>query len=103
MYELKKEDEAGVTPCHCVGPQDGDPFCPCMMNIVNVKDGRRKYKLSGEHTIMDTSKFDVILEKIEELSDLLGCMDHKLLELLVTNKFISKKDLLILWGKPHSK
>lgn len=26
--------------CNCIGPQDGDPLCPCMMRDVVVKDGR---------------------------------------------------------------
>jgi hypothetical protein len=26
--------------CFCVGPQNGDPVCPCQMRNVEVKDGR---------------------------------------------------------------
>jgi hypothetical protein len=26
--------------CHCVGPQNGEPLCPCMMRGVTKKDGR---------------------------------------------------------------
>lgn len=29
-----------VKPCFCVGPQDGQPICPCRMRNVQVKDGR---------------------------------------------------------------
>ena len=27
-------------PCGCVGPQNGEPLCPCQMRGVQVKDGR---------------------------------------------------------------
>jgi hypothetical protein len=26
--------------CNCVGPQRGDPVCPCQMRNVQVRDGR---------------------------------------------------------------
>lgn len=26
--------------CHCVGPQDGKPLCPCQMRGVQVINGR---------------------------------------------------------------
>lgn len=26
--------------CNCVGPQDGQPVCPCRMRNVRVRDGR---------------------------------------------------------------
>jgi hypothetical protein len=26
--------------CNCIGPQNGQPLCPCMMRNVHVKDGR---------------------------------------------------------------
>ena len=26
--------------CNCIGPQGGQPLCPCMMRGVNVVDGR---------------------------------------------------------------
>lgn len=28
------------TSCHCIGPQNGQPVCPCQMRDVTVKDGR---------------------------------------------------------------
>lgn len=32
---------AGVThSCGCIGPQNGEPLCPCRMRGVEVKDGR---------------------------------------------------------------
>lgn len=27
-------------PCACVGPQHGDPLCPCGMRSLEIKDGR---------------------------------------------------------------
>lgn len=29
-----------VHQCHCVGPQNGEPFCPCRMREVKIVDGR---------------------------------------------------------------
>jgi len=29
-----------VHSCNCVGPQNGQPLCPCHMRNVQVKDGR---------------------------------------------------------------
>lgn len=29
-----------VHPCNCVGPQDGDPVCPCQMRHVSIRNGR---------------------------------------------------------------
>ena len=29
-----------VHPCNCIGPQNGEPKCPCMMKDVIVRDGR---------------------------------------------------------------
>jgi hypothetical protein len=29
-----------VAECFCVGPQNGEPLCPCRMRHVQVKDGR---------------------------------------------------------------
>jgi len=26
-------------PCACVGPQNGEPLCPCSMRKVYIKDG----------------------------------------------------------------
>jgi hypothetical protein len=26
--------------CNCMGPQNGDPVCPCMMKGVTIVDGR---------------------------------------------------------------
>jgi hypothetical protein len=31
---------AVVRSCFCVGPQNGDPVCPCRMENVRVIDGR---------------------------------------------------------------
>ena len=29
-----------IRPCFCVGPQNGDPVCPCQMRSVKIRDGR---------------------------------------------------------------
>ncbi|WP_085033921.1 hypothetical protein [Ensifer aridi] len=31
---------AGLRPCNCIGPQNGEPLCPCMMESVTIEDGR---------------------------------------------------------------
>lgn len=31
---------AGLRACHCIGPQNGQPVCPCAMRGVTVEDGR---------------------------------------------------------------
>lgn len=31
-YELRQ--------CFCVGPQNGEPLCPCKMTQVEIRDGR---------------------------------------------------------------
>ena len=29
-----------MSACGCIGPQNGDPLCPCMMRGVKIRDGR---------------------------------------------------------------
>lgn len=29
-----------MRPCFCVGPQNGEPLCPCRMRSVRIVDGR---------------------------------------------------------------
>jgi len=29
-----ERDESNVQQCNCMGPQDGDPMCPCSMRTV---------------------------------------------------------------------
>lgn len=29
-----------TSACNCVGPQNGEPLCPCRMSSVKVQDGR---------------------------------------------------------------
>lgn len=39
LGELKTGDVIGRA-CHCMGPQNGEPLCPCSMRGVIVRDGR---------------------------------------------------------------
>ena len=40
-YEwLEKNPPVTVSACACVGPQNGQPLCPCAMRGVIVRDGR---------------------------------------------------------------
>ena len=40
--DSEKIDRCAVLmhPCNCIGPQDGQPLCPCRMRGVIVKNGR---------------------------------------------------------------
>lgn len=29
-----------AAPCNCIGPQNGQPRCPCQMRNVQIKNGR---------------------------------------------------------------
>lgn len=42
MTEWKLDTDTNVRTCGCIGPQNGEPYCPCMMraNRVYQKDGR---------------------------------------------------------------
>ena len=42
MAELENGQEvgAGSLACFCVGPQNGEPLCPCRMRDVQIRDGR---------------------------------------------------------------
>jgi len=40
-YRSKKIDDlSGIKTCFCIGPQNGDPVCPCRMRNLQKKDGR---------------------------------------------------------------
>lgn len=38
--EGSHEIGAGMHSCNCIGPQRGEPLCPCMMRGVTIEDGR---------------------------------------------------------------
>jgi hypothetical protein len=38
--EADHEIGAGLRPCNCIGPQNGQPVCPCAMRSVTIEDGR---------------------------------------------------------------
>lgn len=42
MTEWKLERDEASRACGCIGPQNGEPYCPCMMRAKQVykKDGR---------------------------------------------------------------
>lgn len=35
-----KAPPAGNHVCHCIGPQNGHPVCPCQMRGVTIEEGR---------------------------------------------------------------
>lgn len=38
--KLSLGQQSGLTPCACMGPQNGQPLCPCRMKSVQIVDGR---------------------------------------------------------------
>ena len=41
MKTVKYTSEgATMHSCNCIGPQNGEPECPCVMQNVKIKDGR---------------------------------------------------------------
>jgi len=39
-FDLQSVDAGKGSPCFCVGPQNGEPLCPCAMKSVIIRDGR---------------------------------------------------------------
>ncbi len=40
IYSQRKESDISISICACLGPQNGEPFCPCrMQNVVKVNGG----------------------------------------------------------------
>lgn len=39
-YAVGKNTSRNIGSCFCVGPQNGDPVCPCRKKDVKVVDGR---------------------------------------------------------------
>lgn len=37
---LRQVDPSTAHPCNCIGPQNGDPVCPCQMRGVSIRNGR---------------------------------------------------------------
>ena len=40
MSRVYSTGAANAYPCNCIGPQNGQPLCPCMMRGVSQRDGR---------------------------------------------------------------
>lgn len=36
----QRVDAQATVGCNCIGPQNGQPVCPCQMRGVTIKDGR---------------------------------------------------------------
>lgn len=49
MYEERNVQQPVAQPCNCIGPQNGQPLCPCQMKGVTVKDGRHERHGSRPH------------------------------------------------------
>lgn len=40
MQRASLEDGCEVHACNCIGPQNGQPVCPCRMRGVEIENGR---------------------------------------------------------------
>ena len=40
MTWMISDDKTHTYACNCIGPQRGEPLCPCKMRGVIVRDGR---------------------------------------------------------------
>ena len=40
LIRAAKQAREGAHSCACIGPQNGEPLCPCRMRGVTIKDGR---------------------------------------------------------------
>lgn len=56
--QIKSQDSWS---CNCVGPQNGEPLCPCQMRNVIVRDGRyiQKERDLGPVSIGDYVELDI--------------------------------------------
>lgn len=40
LIRAAKQASASARACACIGPQNGEPLCPCQMRGVTIRDGR---------------------------------------------------------------
>ena len=57
--------------CNCIGPQNGQPLCPCQMKSVQIIDGRYVMvrdlgPVSDKSIPLDNSKLINIFKKVKE-------------------------------------
>lgn len=45
VHTSKSSDVPTAHSCNCVGPRNGDPVCPCMMQSVTIENGRYVRKI----------------------------------------------------------
>ena len=63
--EFKKAVDAGAIvghACACMGPQDGNEFCPCSMNMLDLLTPEGRQKLASEWS----EKKEIRQKKYEE-------------------------------------
>lgn len=39
-HQVVSSQASEMRACHCVGPQNGDPVCPCRMPYLKIVNGR---------------------------------------------------------------
>ena len=61
-----------VWACNCVGPQNGEPLCPCQMRNVIVRDGRyiQKERDLGPVSIGDYNLTEIFTNLKKHNSDI---------------------------------
>lgn len=42
--QFKSEKTMNINPCFCIGPQNGEPFCPCEMISKKVFNHNGRWK-----------------------------------------------------------
>ena len=56
-YPKYAANKTGSYSCGCIGPQNGDPLCPCMMRSVTVENGRYVQKIDHGPVTAGGGKF----------------------------------------------
>lgn len=46
------EKEPAPHPCFCVGPQNGEPLCPCGMRSKHAEEHKMLAKIMGKYTLV---------------------------------------------------
>lgn len=40
LAKMQQQGHPALQPCHCIGPQNGQPACPCQMRNATIENGR---------------------------------------------------------------
>ena len=68
-------DDPNMSSCNCIGPQNGEPLCPCRMRNVEVIDGRYIEKIdhgpyvSPATEALKAYRKKILMDKVENLQN----------------------------------